>query len=188
MSTAGTLYNETIQNGFAELLSVQNCGTAGSVGFTLPAGYDSYLFDLDALYYNTHNVLLAARVSVDNGANWQVANYWWSATTIWSNLPNPTFSQYGSNTLGGGYETFLFLSHGNWAGHAGMGRVRVYPTNNVSNVLWKTGTLQDNNYNACHIGSGFWASGPAINAVLFFPGSGLFNGGTIRLFGLRTGV
>lgn len=190
MSTAGTLYDETIKNGFADLLSVQNVGTASSVAFLLgsPPAYDSYLFDLDALYYNTDGAALIARVSVDNGAVWQTANYWWSATTIWSNQPNPTFSQYGSIVLGGGHTTWLFLTHGNWLGHPGMGRVRLYPTNNVSNVTWKTGVLAPSNYNSTHIGSGFWASGPVVNGMLFLPHVGVFNGGTIRMFGLRTGV
>lgn len=189
MSTAGTLYDETIKNGYAEFLSAQNVGTAGAVAFSLPAGYDSYLFDLDALYYNTEGAAIIGRVSTDNGASYKADNYWWSATTIWSNQPNPTFSQYGSVVLGGGHTTWLFMSHGHWLGHPGMGRVKVQPTGNVSNVLWKTGILASNPYyNSTHIGSGWWASSPIINAFMFLPHVGAFNGGTIRLFGLKTGA
>jgi hypothetical protein len=189
MSTVGTLYDETVKNGYADFLQAINVGTAGAVGFSLPAGYDSYLFDLDALYFTLDNAFLIARVSVDNGASYKADSYWWSATTIWSNQPNPTVSQYGSVVLGGGHTTWLFLTHGNWLGHPAMGRVKVQPTNNVSNVLWKTGTLQNGNYNAAHVGSGWWASAPIINAMMFLPGNGgTFNGGTIRLFGLKNGA
>jgi hypothetical protein len=188
MSVAGTLYDETIKNGYADFLQAINVGTASAVGFALPLGYDSYLFDLDALYYNTDNAALIGRVSTDNGASYKTDSYWWSATTIWSNQPNPTVSQYGSVVLGGGHTTWLWLSHGNWLGHAGMGRVKVQPSGNVSNVLWKTGTLQNGNYNAAHVGSGWWASSPAVNAFMFLPHVGVFNGGTIRLFGLKNGA
>ena len=189
MSAVGTLYDETIQNGFAKLLSTTVIANgAGSAGFVLPAAHDSYLLDLDAIYMNTDGAALLARVSNNNGASYAADNYWWSATTIWSNAVNPSFSQYGSAVLGGGHTTWLWLSHGNWLGHSAMGRVRVYPHVNVGNVLWKTGTLQPTNYNACHIGSGFWASAGGVNAIQFLPHVGVFTGGTIRLFGLKKGT
>ena len=191
MSTAGTLYDETIKNGFAKLLSITACGTAATVGISIPTGYDSYWFDLDALYFTLDNGFLVARVSTDNGASYKADSYWWSATTIWGNLPAGTVSQYGSSVLGGGHTTWLFLTHGNWISHPAMGRVRIWPTGaNISTVVWKTGSLQNGNYNATHFGSGFYASSSLIvNAMQFLTGNGgTFNGGTIRLFGLKNGT
>lgn len=189
MTTAGTLYDETVGGGFAKLLNstvISNGATL--VGISLPSAYDAFMFDLESIYCTGQPAFLI-RVSIDNGATW-LQSYYWSMSTVFSYNAN-AWSPYGSHTLGGGHTTWLGWSHGWFDGHPLGGRVRLFQnsgTNAFSTVLFRYSCPQPSYYTACNVGSGWWPGGTAINAIAFLPSGGSFTGGTIRMYGMRKGT
>jgi hypothetical protein len=191
MSTAGTLYDETVGGGFAKLLNSTVISNGASlVGISLPVGYDAFLIDLESIFC-TGQPAFIIRVSIDNGASWIAANYYWSMSTIFSNDPVNTWRPYGSFTLGDPHPTWLGWSHGFIDGYPLGGRVRVFPNsgaNAFSTILFRYSCVHPTLYTACNVGSGWWPGGTAINAIAFLPSSSSFTSGTIRLYGMRKGT
>jgi hypothetical protein len=109
MSTAGTLYDETIKNGFAKLLSAQVVTNVSVVDFVAPLafalGYRTFWFDLDNLLCNSDGQRLVSYVSTDGGASWG-GDYLWSFIRCYS---HNAADFYGSVALGGGYRANMFV-------------------------------------------------------------------------------
>ena len=192
MSTVGTLYDETIKNGFAKLLSIQYApaGTA-SINFVseFSSAYDAYLFDIDNIFMARDDCHFILRVSIDGGASWRVDNYYWSCSTLFSNQNPNIHNAYGSATLGGVHLTWMMLTHASIIGHPLSGRVRFFPNNenSLSHVLWRTVGIQPSLYTQVNMGGGFWPYGNFVNGIQFLAHAGTISG-NIRMYGMRTGA
>jgi hypothetical protein len=190
MSTVGTLYGETVGGGFAKLLnSTVISNGAGLASFTLPAAYDAFLFDIESIFC-TGQPAVMIRVSTDNGASWIASGYYWSMNTVFSYDAN-SYRPYGSGTLGSPHDTWCSWSHGFLDGYPLGGRVRLFQnsgTNGFSTILFRTTIVHPSLYTACNIGSGWWVGGTRPNGLAFLPSSSSFTGGTIRMYGMRTGT
>jgi hypothetical protein len=195
MSTVGTLYDDTITNGFAKLLSAQVVTNVSVVDFVAPLafglGYRTFWFDFDNLICNTDSQRLVAYVSTNGGASFQ-GDYLWSILRTYSHLAMDT---YGSVALtpdsgGGVYRGTMWIGDGQ-AGNlytsgrlyfnrcaAGLGGTRMlygevvnrHPSYGVS-VMQNAQTP--------------WAGGDW-NAIRFQYTAGTMSG-AIRLYGLKTG-
>jgi hypothetical protein len=189
MSTAGTLYGETVGGGFAKLLnSTVISNGAGIASFSLPTAYDAFLFDIEGVYFSSEAAFII-RVSADNGASWFTDTYYWSLSSIFSNDPVNTWRPHGSYTLGAPHPSWLGWSHGFIVGYPLGGRVRFFQfPNQLSTILYRYSCVHPTLYTACDVGSGWLGLGNPLNAIGFLPSSGTFTAGTIRQYGMRKGT
>ena len=188
MSTAGTLYDETIKNGYAKLLMTQTASNAAAIDFTLPyTEFDSFEFDLDCIKTTAADWFLIC-CSNDGGVSFPAsADYWWAALTQWANVAPPALSHFSGELLGAPHTTFLLIAHATTVGHNMSGRVRLVMTpGTVSQFRWRISGTNPSNLHFTHAGAGMrYVAG--LNAVRFFPYTGLISQGTIRMYGMRKG-
>jgi hypothetical protein len=196
MSTAGTLYDETVKNGFAKLLSAQTVTNVSAVDFVAPLafalGYRTFWFDFYNLVCNTNNDRFVANVSWDGGTSWG-PDFLWSFIRCYSHQAADT---YGSVALspsaaGGVYRGVMWLGHDQAANLYISGR-----------LYFHRGVQGASGYRGCygemtgrHPSAGVsiishaqfsWFSPADFNAIRFyFTGSTM--SGTIRCYGLKTG-
>jgi hypothetical protein len=186
MSTAGTLYDDTIKNGYGKLLNVSTVSTpVTSIDVSCAyAGFDSYLFELDQLFLD--NLLLLLRASSDNGATYPAAGCQWVLHTMFLG-GTPPYRSYANGTLG--VYDYTQLSHAAYPANAISGRVRITPDAR-SNIMFKTAGVHNTNYEQLNWGCTYFDGvGGPVNKLRFFPhGGGSFSAGSIRTYGFRTGA
>jgi hypothetical protein len=187
MSTVGTLYDETIKFGHGRLTnSTTISGVVGSVGFSLPADHDAFLFDLINLRPVTDLQALRAYVSMDNGASWKTdASYFWTFFSAVSHTSSPAGYVAGaaqtSFQLSAGVLNVSNLSGEFWY-HRGAGFVPPFS--------WHTSCHTTSGYGQDTVrGAGTYWVGGLINAILFAFGSGSIAAtGRINLYSFRKGT
>lgn len=189
MSVAGTLYEETVQLGFAKLLSVQTAANSASISFVTPftLGFNTYYWDFAFVRSASNAQSFYINISVDGGSNWNGAN--------WSQ-----YIRAGSHYAGQGIGSIAVGGTGNLAlGPAPYADTpldgRLILNNAVSapdcpSVTWHTACYYYANF-AEFIGSGSGIfsgiSGP-INGIKFMFDASNIKDGTIRMWGLRKGT
>jgi|KBSMisStandDraft_5_1062788.scaffolds.fasta_scaffold00036_23 hypothetical protein len=183
MPVAQTIYDETIRNGFAKLLTVNTSGPSTAIlAFTsIPIStYGTFWFDLDKL---TTSVNATPLVEIGTGGSWSTINYRYSGTVISSISP---VSVTGNNS-----SPAIIALHGNFTGGANpmSGRVRMYfgPAQFAAILVQHSQTGSSaycNTFNGC----GYADNHPGADAVRFYPNSGVWTGGSIRMYGLKTGA
>jgi len=187
MSTAGTLYDDTIKNGYAKLLNISTVSTpVTSIDLSCAyAGYDSYLFELDQLFLD--NCMLLLRASGDNGATYPTTGCQWVLHTMFLGEGPAIYRSYANGTLG--VYDYTQISHVAFPANAISGRVRL-TTDQRSNILFKTAGVHPANLEQLNWGCSYIDGlGGPINKLRFFPhGGGSFSAGTIRTYGFRTGA
>jgi hypothetical protein len=189
MTTAGTLYDETVARGFGKLLGTATASNSASIIFAsvLTSAYDSYWFEIDSLVnqtaINANNFVV--NISSDGGNTWS-NNYWYGGTSGYSGRS----SYYAVNAAVDtsrirGVQTSL-----NQWGLSGYLRMVGNPSDNsVYKHLWLwTAVHYDNSdyYTTFEITSGMnIVSLAAINAIKFSFSTGNIASGDIRVWGLR---
>jgi hypothetical protein len=194
MSVAGTLYEETVQKGFARLLTTQAANNSATItfvsGLESNSPYDTFLFDFTDVKPNTVSTYLRAQWSYDGGATWIGTAHFQAYTNSFyntgSNISGTStsgsfdLSNSGANTLTG-------LSFGGelWL-HRGP---TPYANPNYSYVIWHLLTWSQAYGSLYLAGSGFAASTLGTpNAFRFFFGSGNIVSGAFRMYGIKRGT
>lgn len=197
MSTVGTLYDETVKNGFAKLLSAQVLTNASYVDFIAPLaynlGYRTYWFDFDHLQITSGgNDRLVSYVSWDGGVNW-CPDHLWSIIRCYSHNASDTYGSVALNPSGSptapyrdvlwigldqvavGYQSGRLYFH---RGAAGAGGYRPLYGEMTGLQSGQIALLQHAQYT--------WHAQNQFNAIRFRYTVGLMTG-VIRCYGLKTG-
>ena len=189
MSTAGTLYDETIKFGHGKLLQIATASGAASIAITgFDPTFDSYVIDLDNFYNVTEGQYLVMQVSYDSGATWKTtASYYWASFSSISNYTPPGIHWYSSLNLS--EASWLRMSHGMTPGNALVARVRVFQNPvGYTHLTWHCGGWHSSYITHDWIGSGMWVGNVGlVNGVRWNFTSGTVSG-TVRLYGMRTGA
>jgi len=186
VSTVGTLYDDTIKNGYAKLLSVSTVSTpVASIDLSCAyAGFDSYYFDLDQLMMD--GLILRLLASADNGATYPTGgNQWVMHSMFLSSGANP-YRSYANGVLG--VYTYTQIAHAAYPGNAISGRVRLSNTDPRGNILFKTSGVFSTWYEMLNWGGAYMDGVVPVNKLRFCTDAGNIASGTVRTYGLRTGA
>lgn len=193
MSTAGTLYDETIRNGMYTLISAAVVSSpVAEIVFTdlgPDSGYSSFMFDIDTVIPSVALANLAMQVSSDNGATWRTdANYnFYSTFYLYAGGGEPGCAFYGPPQGGNWANQFYIAISGD--GNGFSSRVRSLGVGiNHRQWSWNSNCYYSGSSNASLWGAGFYGVSVTLNAVRFIIETGTFTAGAIRLYGLNTGA
>jgi len=184
MPIAGTLYDETIKNGYAKLLSVNRLVNAASVTLTLDAAHDNFIINMDNIYCSDVAGVPYAWFSFDNGATWHNF-YYWSASVLYQTYAT-TWGQHVSSVHG---DSWIRLALNSAGGHPLSGRLRLFAGRqgfgDIAHLLWKIGSSGE--YPFIQIGCGFPGLGNRPTHVVFYWSPGNISG-TVQMYGMKKGV
>ena len=194
MSTVGTLYDETIKNGFGKLLSVNEVvSPVANVDIVAPftSAYDNYIFDIDALQSDNTGAYFLFYPSVDGGASFTQTGLLWSLGCVWSHQAGSTF---GSVYYGAGPQTYMQQTYDAQYGPLPLHCVILFNRGppgggGERQYLWT------NMHRSPGYGSGFtWGNGAnnasyaMMTGIRFRYSSGNIISGAIRVYGVKTGA
>jgi hypothetical protein len=189
MSIAGTLYDEVVTSGFGKLLSVNTANNSASLVFGTGlenTSYDSYWFDLDNLF-SASNIYVYMLISDAGSSGPWFTTYYHSDQSLFMNDAQVAY-YYGSNIVGSHWTTHIILLHQNIIGRPVSGRVRLYQ--GPETTAYRQIIFQSNSYhstlNATSMTGGGFATNPTrVKGVAFYPDTGTFSSGTIRMYGVK---
>ena len=196
MSTAGTLFDETIKNGYSKLLGtgiVDPPNTSvTSIAFSLldTLGFDSYWFDLSGVRPSVQDHL-CMRVFL-GGIGYSSGMYHYHSTQILFGSPDNTTGTYTG--ISPGWSDQFFLGTNCQPTHPLSGRVALMNdarrSDNWKQFIWHTAMYSAGaDIIRTHIGSGFSEGSSApLTTVQFFFGGAYFAYATIRCYGFRMGT
>jgi hypothetical protein len=185
MTTVGTLYDESIKFGFGKHIQTYTVPSAtSSLGFLLPAEYDTFLFEFLNIFMSVADQILCMRVSMDNGATWKTSALHYFTYLYMTSHGSPLGTAYQYNNvahfyisgwqyIGSGFSGELFY-------HRGAGFVPPFSWH-MAGQHATAGTWITR-------GGGTYWEGGLINALLFFPTSGNITQGRVNIYGLRKGA
>ena len=184
MSVVGTMYEETVKLGFGKLLSSQNVNNVASVSFLtqFTDEFHVYHFDLIGWYGASDNAFLVFDISNNGGASWMGVGMLYYGTLWYStshgsgvygtqNSADPGFYQ-----IGGGSAPSPQVCEVIFTRRPGIG------TNMQFHASCNNPTYGE------HFLGGGGTHDYAMNAVRFRFNTGNILKGTIRMYGLRTGI
>ena len=197
MSTAGTMYEETVRYGYAKHLQTQII-PGGTIypAFTTPftTGYDTLIFEILATP-NAGAINLGSRISFDGGANYLVEDAYWALMQHTFSAPSGGVygSFYGSQNAGAGYMTYAQHAASPTADWPVFGEIvvkRARPYNTIQgHIVYHHPSVDFISSVGASMYVGTGSSTTNINGIQFFFGNSSFQAGSIiRCYGIKKGV
>jgi hypothetical protein len=165
------------------LLEERIASGSASLDFTSFSGsYDDYLFEIINLIPATNNVDLNFRVSTDGGATFSIAGYEY----VWINQ-STSGAGIGSGQSTAATGVLLFPGVDNTQSYGVTGSLRFPgPGDGATKkgiTFQVSAPFQVVARRYMTVGSGFWGTVTAVNAVRFLFSSGNIQSGTVRMYG-----
>ena len=193
MSTVGTLYDETIKNGFAKLLAVQVVSSpVATIDFVAPftSTYDNYIFDVDCLQSDNTSNYFMFYPSVNSGVSWLNLENLWAIGAIWS---HQAITTYGS-TIYTGARTYMQMTYDAQYGPLPLSCTIYFnrgpPGSGGEKQYQWTNIYRTPGTGACMT----WGNGATnstyamMTGIRFLYSGGNIISGAIRVYGIKTGV
>lgn len=190
MTTAGTLYDETVTRGFGKLLSAQTASNSASIIFLSPLSnaHDSYWIELDCLKPATGgSIVLRMHLSSDNGSTWLGSgNYWYGGWAVYGNRSTSYDVHLDNAQLRQVATTRTDFSVSGWVR---MVAAPLSTTNSYKGFFWSGNAVYDNSdyftTNEMSGGHSYTSLTAPINGIRFTFSTGNIASGSIRMWGLR---
>lgn len=184
--SSATIYDETVKFGYGKHLQTQVISSSTALvtfASALSDDYPLYLFDLIRLLPTTDGGEICLQVSYD-GTNWGGIGYWWGNQFVW-----PT-GMSDTNSSATGEQGFLRLSSVQLLPYELSGEL-LFNRSSVAlrGATWSTLHAQTSiGVVATYGGGKSITSTDQVLAVRFFYHVGNIASGTIRCYGLKTGI
>jgi hypothetical protein len=195
MTTAGTLYEETIKNGFAKFLASATAANSATIDFVAPftLGFNTYYWDLCNIRHTVNQAGLYVRVSGDGGATYHSAGGY--RYVVFQGYALIAGNAMGS--IAGGQNLAMSMGNGSQTDTPVSGRLILNngtsPTDRMRQFTWQLASYYYSGGGVMHhfgggTGNADIAGYPPVNAIRFYSSSGNLKDGIIRMYGLRKGI
>jgi len=198
MSTANTLYDETVVRGRGKLLQTQVIGTPTNGVFIVapladPA-FDTFVIEWYNAIPSADLGFIYARISNNGGVSYDVTeSYQWQFAQRYASHATPGVGAASWAAGAGGHRSYFHLTSGLLIGYRCNGLLtffRGYGNSGIKQFSWVTqGWCSTSGYgHTTTIGSGGHGAMNLPNAIALVISTGTFTQGTFRTFGLRKGA
>lgn len=184
MSTAGTLYDETVKNGFARLLQSQSPTNVVNIAFIsdLTDTYEVYFFDFTDVM-STADAWFYCQLSSTAGSTWSADYYYAYGNAFYNTTHALSGSRYSQNQICNTQPTTAALGGELWL-------YRCKSPNTLSSHTIQYGLSWSNSYgsqlmNTVGINVEEYN---VVTGIRFAFSSGNIASGKFRMFGIKTGV
>jgi hypothetical protein len=185
MSVAGTLYEETVKFGHGKLLSSQTASGQLNLTFIAPftSEFNTYHFDVVNVTMDTRSQFFGCQLSNNGGASW-LSGCWYTNSYVCSHsnvFGNEAYPMIGLNS------DCIRLTGNAYENNAVSGEIIMHCAPGKAMTFQAHITINHVSYG--HMGM---ITGSALdagaNGIRFFCYGGRLVSGTIRMYGLRSGL